>query len=251
MRLTLSFLIASLFLIVFLGSCSEQSPQKITILAGRGLKKPMEEIRTVFINKHNIEVHIVYAGSVTLLDTIKRQNEGDVFIPGSRYTLDKAGDIIVRHVPVALHTPVIAVPSKNIKRITSLADLGKDNLRLGIAHAGMAALGRTSEEIFAATPYEKKLTDNIIIKAQNVTVLLDHLVRNELDAAILWSDMLLWPEAQGVALISIPPQYNKVKKIHAGLLRQSKSPEHASLFVDFMAQEGSAIFRKHGFEAIL
>jgi ABC-type molybdate transport system substrate-binding protein len=62
--------------------------------------------------------------------------------------------------------------------------------------------------------------------------------------------MLLWPEAKGIKSIAIAPEFNKIKKIHAGLLRQSKLPKQANLFVDFMATEGAAIFKKHGFEAI-
>ncbi|MEN8257396.1 MAG: molybdate ABC transporter substrate-binding protein [Thermodesulfobacteriota bacterium] len=249
MRLFLSSLVL-LSLLFCLPGCTDQTKPKITVLAGRGLKKPMEEIRSAFINKHGFEVHIVYAGSSTLLDTMKKSNRGDVFIPGSLYTLNKAGDMIVRHVPVALHTPVIAISSKNPLKLESLADLAKDKLRLGIAHKEMAALGRTSEEIFAASPHGKKIMSNVIIKAQNVTVLLAHLVNDELDAAIIWSDMLLWPESQGVTFFAIPPQFNKIKKIHAGLLRQSTNPKAASLFVDFMSQQGPAVFQKHGFEAI-
>ncbi len=210
----------------------------------------MEEVRAAFIAKHGIEPHIVYGGSGTLLATMKRSNRGDVFVPGSLYTLKQAGDMIVRHVPVALHTPVIAVTAANPKSIKSLSDLAKADMRLGIAHKEMAALGRTSEEIFAASGLEKELMANVTIKAQNVTVLLEHLVNDELAAAILWSDMLLWPESQGIIALTIPPEVNIVKKIHAALLRQSKSPREAGLFVDFMGREGAAIFHKHGFEKI-
>lgn len=249
MRPFFSFLL--FFSLLFcLAGCSNQPKNKITVLAGRGLKKPMEEIRTAFIAKHGIETHIVYGGSGTLLATIIRSNQGDVFIPGSLYTMKKAGDMIVRHVPVALHTPVIALTASNQKSIKSLSDLARSEIRLGIAHKKMAALGRASEEIFAAAGLEKEIMANVIIKAQNVTVLLEHLVDEELSAAILWSDMLLWPEAQGISSLAITPKFNKIKKIHAGLLRLSKRPQEAGLFVDFMGQEGAAIFHKHGFETI-
>ena len=249
MRLFLSFFIGFSLLFFFSG-CTDHAPKKIIVLSGRGLQKPMEEIRTTFIKKHNLDVHIVYAGSVTLLDTIQRSNMGDVFVPGSSHTLKNAGDMIVRHVPVSLHTPVVAISKKNPKKISSFDDLAGKDLRLGIAHAGMAALGRTSEQIFTSSPYEKELMANVIIKAQNVSVLLAHLVEDEIDAAILWSDMLRWPESQGVTSIEIPAEFNHVKTIHAGLLRQSKNPAEASLFVEFMAREGAAIFQKHGFGAL-
>lgn len=210
----------------------------------------MEEVRTAFIAKYGIQTHIVYGGSGTLLATMQSSNQGDVFVPGSLYTLEKAGDMIIRHVPVALHTPVIAVAVTHPPLIQSFADLAKPGVKLGIAHKEMAALGRSSEEIFTASGQYQEIMANVIIKTQNVTVLLDHLAHKELDAALLWSDMLLWPEAQGLAAITIPPEFNKIKEIHAGLLRQSTMPKEAGLFVDFMAQEGAVIFHNHGFEAI-
>ena len=127
-----------LALLLPLASCSDHKDHKLTILAGRGLKKPMEDIRTAFIKKHGIATHIVYGGSGTLLATMKRSNKGDVFIPGSLYTMEKAGDLIVRHEPVALHTPVIAVTSRNPKAIASLTDLATPGLKVGIAHKQMS-----------------------------------------------------------------------------------------------------------------
>jgi molybdate transport system substrate-binding protein len=148
---------SSLLLLLFLSllfclpGCGDNPDHKITVLAGRGLKKPMEEVRTAFIEKYGIKTHIVYAGSGTLLATMKSSNQGDVFVPGSLYTLEKAGDMVVRHVPVALHIPVIAVPITHPPLIQSFADLAKPGVKLGIAHKEMAAVGRTSEEIFAAS----------------------------------------------------------------------------------------------------
>jgi molybdate transport system substrate-binding protein len=210
----------------------------------------MEEVRTAFTEKHGLNIHIVYAGSSTLLATMKRSNKGDVFVPGSLHTMEKAGEMILRHQPVALHTPVVAIAATNPKNLGSFADLARAGIKVGIAHRKMAALGRTSEEIITSSPWGEEVMTNVIIKAQTVTVLLEHLVNNELDAAILWSDMLLWPEAHGVTSFAIPPGLNRVRKIHAGLLRQSEKPRQASLFVDFMAQEGVAIFHRHGFGAI-
>ncbi len=248
MRFLLVFLLVAP-LLCGLTACNDQAPQPLTILAGRGLKKPMEEIRAAFINKYGIAVHIVYGGSGTLLATIKRSHKGDVYIPGSLHTMDKAGDMIVRHVPVALHIPALALSTHNQKQISSFADLIKPGIRIGIAHKEMAAIGRTSEEIIDASPYAEQIMANIIIKTQNVTVLLDHLVNDELDAAFLWSDMMLWPEAKGITSLAIPPEFNKVKQIHAGLLRHSTFPKEAGLFVDFMAREGATLFQKHGFGA--
>ena len=60
---------------------AEQKP--LTIYAGAGLMKPMDELKVGFEQKYKIPVQLVYGGSGELFGMIAVRKAGDVFIPGA------------------------------------------------------------------------------------------------------------------------------------------------------------------------
>ncbi|MDD5613387.1 MAG: substrate-binding domain-containing protein, partial [Gallionella sp.] len=207
-------------------------------------QRPLEEIKQVYEKRSGIGLNVIYAGSDTLLSTLKTTGKGDVFIPGSSSYLTEAGSLITSDQFVAMHTPVFAVHGDKLK---TYADLLKLGVRIAVGNKDMAAIGRLSDAVLKEAPAELNFSRNIVVSASTVNELLKLVAAGEVDAALLWGDMLQWEDAKGLTAIALPPEFHQVKEIRVATLSSSLAPRDARDFADFVASEGRAVFEKHGF----
>ena len=128
---------------------AEQEP--LTIYAGAGLMKPMDELKVGFEQKYKIPVQLVYGGSGELFGMIAVRKAGDVFIPGAaKYVQDAVKQGLVRaegQRSVCYHVPVILVPAGNPANVHSLQDLARPGVRVALADAKAAAIGKVSNAL--------------------------------------------------------------------------------------------------------
>lgn len=229
--------------LVFLVSCGRQ-PDILVVYAGDGMKYPIEEIRQNFEQREGIAVNIVYAGSETLLSTIQKTHKGDVFIPGSSSYIKDAGPLITSDQYVALHVPAFAVRAGKLKNYTDLLTPG---VRIAVGNKDMAAIGRIAEAILKDAASEQSFRHNIVVTGSTVNELLKLVASGDVDAALVWADMLQWEDAKGLSLVDIPLALNKSKEIRVCTLSTSLAPDQAARFAAYVAGEGRAIFERHGF----
>lgn len=235
------------FLLTFMIGCTQQ-PENLVVYSGKGLKHAVDEIIENFENKEAVSISVVYAGSKTLLDTIKKTHKGDIYIPGSEEYIKEAKDFISQSEFVAYHVPTFIVSSKTSKEIKRFDGLFSPGVRIAIGNKRMAAIGRISEEILNHGDLEKKSNKNIVIKASTVNELIQLVAKNEVDAALIWKDMMKWDIAEGLTEVTIPDSLNKIKKIFVSTLSTSINSELSGKFLQYAASnEGRSIFEKHGF----
>ena len=142
---TLGLLVMSVVLLL----SHNVSAAELYLLSGAGLRQPVDELTKDFTKQTGIKVNIEYSGSGKLLARLKATGEGEVYLPGSHFYVDKLkkqGEVLSSH-PVVLHTPVIAVWKKTDKKIDTFADLAKPGVRIGLGDPKAMALGRTAEDI--------------------------------------------------------------------------------------------------------
>jgi molybdate transport system substrate-binding protein len=245
--------IIALLLPVILGACvlstiieCAKQEKRLIVYSGNGLITSMEEVRVAFENKYNVSLDIIYAGSCTCLKTIQETRKGDIFVPGSSRAIKKAGGLVDNHQYVAVHVPAVCIHKDN-RDIQSFDDLAKPGVRLTIGNANMCAIGRVSDQIIAKSGLKKRIANNIVIRSGTVNELLNLLIKKEVDAAIIWKEMLRWPESKDLQYIQIPSDLNQIQEIRVAVLTISEDKETAQLFADFVASEGKAIFKQHGF----
>jgi len=237
----------AIFLIsIVVGGCAEK-PERLFVYSGKALKKPMEDIRVAFEQKYHIKPEIIYAGSVTCLNTIRQTEKGDVFIPGSVLVIKETGTLVDNHQHVALHVPVIAVHKDNPKNIHTLNDLAAPGVRLAIGNAKMCSMGRVAESILEKSNLKDQLTQNIVIKTSTGVEIADLILKKEVHAGIVWRDLLTRLEYQDLRRVEISSALNAIQEIHIAVLTISQNKNAAQLFADFVASEGKVIFKKHGF----
>jgi len=230
-----------------IGTGCSQEKNPLIVYAGKGLNRPTEEIRLSFERRHKIPLTIVYAGSNTLLTTIRKTKMGDIFIPDSVEYIKNAKQLVTTSRYIANHIPAFIVRTDNSKRLQSFADLMQERVKIAVGNKSMTAIGRITEKIIAASDQPESFRRNIVVTGSTVNELLQLVVSREVDAALLWEDMLQWPEAKGLQLVTIPDTINHPETISVAVLATSTNPEKAALLANFVATEGKEIFAKHGF----
>ncbi|QFY88890.2 substrate-binding domain-containing protein [Magnetovirga frankeli] len=244
---TLSAHALLLSLLLVLSGCGHE-PATLLVYAGKGLKYPVEEIRRQYEQIKGVQVQVVYAGSDTLLATIRKTHRGDIYIPGSKTYLQQADDLVVRASAIAWHVPVFAISTGKIDRLRRYEDLLAPGVRIAIGNGQMAAIGRVADSLLQQMPAEQGLAENIRVRASTVNELIDLVATGQVDAALIWRDMLRWSQGRGLGQVPLPEPVNLVKEVPAILLSTSTAPDAAADLYDFIQSRGKEIFRQHGFE---
>ena len=240
--------ITIIFFIFLLVGCS-QPDNNLSIYSGKGLRFAVDEIIENFEKEEGVSVSVVYAGSKTLLDTIRKTHKGDIYIPGSQTYITDAGDLITRSEFVAYHVPTFVISPNKSNELKNFEDLLKPGIRIAAGNKRMAAIGRVTEEILKNISVAKKENISIVVTASTVNELIQLVVQNKVDAALIWKDMMKWDAAKGLTEVKIPDAINKSKKIFVGKLSTTTNSKLAERFLEYAtSNEGRFIFQKHGFE---
>ena len=221
----------------------------LMVYSGAGMRKPMDEIGTVFEQKYGVAVNYNYAGSNTLLSQIELTQGGDVYMPGATMYIETAKEkgFVDYEQNVAYHVPVIAVPEGNPADITCLEDLTKPGVKVVLGDAKAAACGKIAKQILEKNGISDAVDANVIACAATVNELVVYICMGTADASIIWNASLVGTEKE-TDIIEIQKEQNIIKIIPIGTLTFSESQDMAKQFVDFVTSaEGKAIFEKHWF----
>lgn len=226
----------------------------LKVYAGAGLIKPMEEMRLMFEKEHNCAIDVHYGSSGELFGLLSMGQPCDVLIPGAaKYTLDalKNGWIIEKSIhKLVKHVPVIAVPKGNPAHITSLEGLAKPGIRVALGDPKGPAIGRVAKKILAKNSLAEQVGTNVTVLAPTVNQLLIYVALEQVDAGIIWGDLVTWAEGEGkVDVVTIDRQKNIIKTIPTALTTHGRDNALAKDFNTFLASsQGMSIWKKWGFE---
>ena len=226
----------------------------LIIYSGAGLIKPMEELKGNFetLNKIGVDVH--YGSSGEIFSQVAAGQPCDVLIPGAeKYTQDalKNGWVIEDTIKkLVLHVPVIAVPQGNPANITGLEDLAKEGVRVSIGDPKAPAIGRVAKKMLTKNGLWDTVTPNITVYAPTVNQLLIYVALKQVDAAIIWEDLVTWAEGKGkLEVVRIPREQNIIMTIPTAVCTKAPNKDLALKFNEYVSsEEGMQIWKKWGFE---
>ncbi len=237
-----------------LGLAAAASAQTLTVYCGAGLMHPMDDLKARFEKTHDgIRLQMIYAGSGELFGMIATRKEGDVFIPGAdKYTRDaiKKGFATEESVrDLCFHVPVILVPGDNPGKVNGLDDLTREGLRVGLADAKAAAIGKVGRAVLKKNGILKAVEANCVVQPSTTNQLLIYTATDQVDAVIAWEDQALWGQAKGkVDVVRIPSNRNVIKTIPAAVVSFSEQEELAQELVDYISSdEGKTVWAEWGF----
>jgi molybdate transport system substrate-binding protein len=245
------FLVIFAMGILWTGQCLAAD---LVIFSGAGLMKPMEEMRKNFESTHTVTVDVHYGGSGEIFAQVAAGQPCDVLIPGAeKYTNDalKNGWVIGDTIrPLVLHVPLIAVPTGNPAKITCLEDLAREGVRVAIGDPKAPAIGRVAKQILEKNKLWERVTPNINVYAPTVNQLLIYVALRQVDAAIIWGDMVVWAEGKGkLDVVRIAESKNITKTIPTAVCTKAPHRNLAMRFNDYISSpEGLGVWQKWGFE---
>lgn len=233
------------------GNISANS-EELTLFAGAGLRRAVESIKEAFSKKTGIKVITDYAGSGILISRARESKKVDLFMPGDVYYVDRLNELTNRistKTPVCYFIPVIITAKGNPKKIKSLKDFQRKDLRLALGNPKTCQVGRLSKKIF-----QKNKIDISDIKAMyslTVNELGIWVKTRNADAAIVW-DAIAANIKDDIEIIPIPKDQNIISKVVIGKLKNSPSPNAAKAFLAFItSKNGKAILKKYGYQTEL
>ncbi len=225
---------------------------RLTAFIGSASKPPALEAKAVFEKMHpNITVDMTFGGSGTLLNQMKLEETGDIYMPGSDDFMDKAEKqkvvVPATRKIVAYLVPTICIQHGNPKSIKSLADLARPGLKVGLARAGAVCLGDVAVEVLKGAGLEEQVTKNVITYAGSCEQTEQLVELGEVDAIIGWDSFKSWAPDK-IDLVKIPAKLLRVRNVPAAVAVYSKQREEAQEFINFVTSaKGKAIFAKHGY----
>ncbi|MBW1862443.1 MAG: molybdate ABC transporter substrate-binding protein [Deltaproteobacteria bacterium] len=227
--------------------------KSIMVGAGAGLKPALDPIAEKFTAKTGIKVEYAYLCSAMVLTNMQLTRTGDIMVPGSQHYMDLAvekGVIDPDTVTVAgFMIPVIAVQKGNPHNITSLEDLTKPGLKVGIGEKEALAVGRLTDKMLKELGLYEDIMKNVVLTAGSASKLVLPLAMKNLDAEINWLATCM-AFADKVDIIYIDPKKLKYSVAPMGMTTYSKEKEASQKYLDFVGgPEGRAMFEKFGFAA--
>jgi len=219
------------------------------LYCGAGLRKPAQDLIAAFRQKTGIPVVATYTGSGCLLAQITVGEEGDLYMPGEEFYMQQAlkRSYVLESRNVTYFIPVIMVAKGNPKGITSLNDLYKPGVRVGLGERSSVAIGQFTPIVLKANglSYEK-LQPNVVATFGTAPELGTAVKLGAIDAALQWDSVAAW-YLDSVDVIAFPTDDKTISKVPLGILKFTKHPREAKMFLDFVSsKEGKAIFARNG-----
>ncbi len=233
----------------------EEAADGMMLFCAAGLRQPVEEVVAEYQREYQVPVHVQYGGSNTLLSQIEAGGVGDLYLAGEETYAEQARQKGLAHeiLPIASQRPVIAVEKGNPKKIHTLDDLLRDDVRVAMTNPDQAAIGRLTRQLLEPgdvwAKLEKQVTQHGVFKP-TVTDLANDLKLGSVDAAILWdATVAQYPELEAIPCEPLEPGK---ARIVISVLSSAKQPAAALRFARYLTAKdrGLEAFKAKGYEVV-
>ncbi|MBT8374876.1 MAG: molybdate ABC transporter substrate-binding protein [Deltaproteobacteria bacterium] len=231
----------------------QEEAKNIMVGAGAGLNPALDPIGENFTEQTGIKVDYSYLCSAMVLTNMQLTRTGDAMVPGSQHYMDLAiekGVIDKDTVTVAGYMiPVICVQKGNPHNISSLEDLTKPGLKVGVGEEEALAVGRLTEKMLKELGLYEDIHKNVVLTAGSASKLVLPLAMKNMDAQINWM-ATCQAFADKVDMIKIDPNKLKYSVAPIGMTTYSKAKDATKKYLAFVgSKEGREMFEAFGFAA--
>lgn len=222
---------------------NQRSPatRRIVVFAGAAASPVYKEACKVFESKYGVEVELRLGGSGSLLSAMEIARVGDVYVPGSPEYLVKANKLGIVNLTAAparvfaYLVPAILVQKGNPKGVSSLEDLAKPGIRVGIADPESVCVGLYAKELLEANGLWEDVKKNIVVHAESCEATATLIFTGAVDAIIGWHVFYHWnPEKADLIWIE-PEKIPKISYIAGAITVFAEDKDLAASFLDYLA----------------
>jgi molybdate transport system substrate-binding protein len=223
--------------------------ERLTVFAGAASQPATREVAQLFSDETGVRVDCNFGGSGTMLNQIRMEHFGDLYIPGSDDYMDKAEkeelvDAKSRRVICRL-LPVICVAKGNPKQIKGIADLARPGLRITIGDPKSVCLGSIAKAAIEEAGIYAEVQKRIVTFASDCQQVASLIRLNEVDAAIGYD---VFQRQSPDAMDTVPLPGVRSVTVPVAVVTFSKQKELAQQFADFVSgPKGREIFVRHGY----
>lgn len=249
-----------LFFLLILQSCvfsdktdSSPSSNELYVFCGAASKPPIEEIIILFEHQTGSKIYATFGGSGFLLTQMRLSQKGDIYLPGSSDFMEKAKNLGVIYPETERRLmyliPELSVPKNNPKKISSLKDLAKPGVKVGIGHPENVCLGMYAVEIIenALTEKEKKVfRSNLVNFAESCEKTANLVSFNMVDVVIGWDVFQYWDPVRIKNIRLHKNEIIRIGYIPVAVSKFTKNKVLAQQFIDFLTSpEAKRIYKKY------
>jgi ABC-type molybdate transport system substrate-binding protein len=228
----------------------------IVIYCAASIKPVVEAIAKEYEQKYGVQVRPDYGGSQALLARLNPNNyhAGGVqlYLPADESYIQSGREqgLLAETIPLARMHPVLAIAAGNPKKITSLDDLLRDDVRLAQADRNVAAIGKVTHDRLRREPHWDEIDRRTLVTKPTVTDVANAIQVGAADAGFVWDATV--QQVPGLEAVTLPQLDGVSSTISVAVLANCRQPAAALRFARYLAarDRGLPVFENNGFEVV-
>jgi molybdate transport system substrate-binding protein len=238
----------------------------LVLMAGAMLKPGIDELVKAFSEREGVEIDTIYAGCGIHVAQMKAMRSGKAAaaarFPDAYFSCDVSFMTQVQQwfeasTVISRNDMVLCVPKGNPKRIASIKDLARPDLRIGLGHPANSALGALTDDLLK----KLRLHDTVynagrkmpIVQEDAGHTLINQMRARALDLIVVYrSNVLSNPENAEKYLQIVEMNLQEAVAIQPFAVAKDSNHRHLMrrLLEAILAPESQERFRKAGFQWI-
>jgi molybdenum ABC transporter molybdate-binding protein len=247
-------LLAGLFGLLYWnpGPRATDTSEPLLVYCAASQRAVVEAVGRQYQEEYHVPVQFQYGGSETLLTNLAVSGRGDLYIPADDSYLDSARDrnLIAETIPLTSMTPVLGVRQGNPRKIRSLDDLLRSDVRLAQANPDAAAIGKLTRAALQKRGRWDALKAHTVVFKPTISDVANDVKVGTVDAAIVYdATVRQYPDLEAVLL----PELSGTKAhVALAVLRSTTQPTAALRFARYLAahDRGLREFERQGFTPV-
>ena len=235
-------------------SSGPSASNELTVSAAVSLKDAFNEIAELSEKRGGAKIHFNYGASGALQKQIENGAPADVFASAGAKQMDDlaAKGLIVPETrqDFARNSLVLVVSASGLS-IASFSDLtGPTVKKVAVGNPKSVPAGQYTEQTLDRLKLLPQIQSKLVF-AEDVRQVLDYVVRDEVEAGVVYSTDVLGAGNKIKVAARAPDDSHDPIVYPIAAVRESKQQEAARKFIDLvLSAEGQRILVKHGFVAI-
>ncbi|MBA4386511.1 MAG: molybdate ABC transporter substrate-binding protein [Verrucomicrobia bacterium] len=231
------------------------APAQLVVYCAAGIRSAVDPVAREYEKKYGTQIIIQYGGSGTLLNNMKITKTGDLFVPAdqSYVAIAREQGLIAETIPLARQTPVIAVRRGNPKKIASLADMKREDVKLSLANPDAASIGSVTKKLLQKSgewsAIEARVRENGVFKP-TVNDIANDIKIGSVDAGIVWdSTAMQYPELEAVRA---PELDGGTQEAGVCVLNSTRQSAAALRFARYLSAKDKGLqeFARHHYQTV-
>jgi len=227
-------------------------PRVLRVFFGAAAEVPELEIVKLYEVETGVRIEATFGGSGTLLTSMMVAKVGDIYAPGSPDYMSSANVKNVTYAEtvkiLAYLVPAIIVQKDNPKNITSLEDLARPGIKIGLGDPKSVCVGAYAVDLLKFNHLWEAVEPNVVVYVDSCSKVASLPVLKSVDAVIGWHVFYNWnPNSTDIIWIK-PDEIPKIAYIPAAISKYTEDRDLAQQFLNYLvSDEAQAIFMKYNY----